>query len=80
MTASVLRKLKALFHLPLSLFLSGLSSLLDHYASVAMVFKDQGGETVLSVDLKGVPSEFEDTTREGWNRFYFQAIKQTFGY
>lgn len=52
----------------------------DHYASVAMVFKDQGGETVLSVDLKGVPSEFEDTTREGWNRFYFQAIKQTFGY
>lgn len=52
----------------------------DHYASVALLFEDVGGETLLSVDIKGVPSGFEDSTREGWSRFYFQAIKQTFGY
>lgn len=52
----------------------------DHYASVVLVFEDVGGETVLCADIKGIPSGFEDSTREGWTRFYFQAIKQTFGY
>ncbi|CAL1603003.1 unnamed protein product [Knipowitschia caucasica] len=52
----------------------------DHHATVILLFEDQGGETLLSVDIQGVPSGFEDSTREGWNRFYLQAIKQTFGY
>ncbi|CAL9701188.1 unnamed protein product, partial [Knipowitschia caucasica] len=51
-----------------------------HHATVILLFEDQGGETLLSVDIQGVPSGFEDSTREGWNRFYLQAIKQTFGY
>lgn len=52
----------------------------EHFATVILLFEDRGGETVLSVDIQGVPSGFEDSTREGWSRFYFQAIKQTFGY
>ncbi|XP_055010624.1 activator of 90 kDa heat shock protein ATPase homolog 1-like [Boleophthalmus pectinirostris] len=52
----------------------------DHFATVILLFEDRGGETGLSVDIQGVPSGSEDSTREGWNRFYLQAIKQTFGY
>lgn len=52
----------------------------DHFATVILLLEDRGGETLLSVDIQGVPSGSEDSTREGWNRFYLQAIKQTFGY
>uniref|UniRef100_A0A8C6S8K7 Activator of HSP90 ATPase activity 1 n=1 Tax=Neogobius melanostomus TaxID=47308 RepID=A0A8C6S8K7_9GOBI len=52
----------------------------DHFATVILLFEDGGGETHLYVDIQGVPSGSEDSTREGWNRFYLQAIKQTFGY
>ncbi|XP_072321746.1 activator of 90 kDa heat shock protein ATPase homolog 1-like [Eucyclogobius newberryi] len=52
----------------------------EHFATVILLFEDRGGETFLSVDIQGVPVGFEDSTREGWNRFYLQAIKQTFGY
>uniref|UniRef100_A0A8C6S7C4 Activator of HSP90 ATPase activity 1 n=1 Tax=Neogobius melanostomus TaxID=47308 RepID=A0A8C6S7C4_9GOBI len=52
----------------------------NHFATVILLFEDGGGETHLYVDIQGVPSGSEDSTREGWNRFYLQAIKQTFGY
>jgi len=32
------------------------------------------------MECGGVPEGEEDSTREGWTRFYFQAIKQVFGY
>uniref|UniRef100_A0A673ADR3 Activator of 90 kDa heat shock protein ATPase homolog 1-like n=1 Tax=Sphaeramia orbicularis TaxID=375764 RepID=A0A673ADR3_9TELE len=52
----------------------------EHYASVSLQLEEQGGETELKMECVGVPSGEEDSTREGWKRFYFQAIKQTFGY
>ncbi|XP_076834579.1 activator of 90 kDa heat shock protein ATPase homolog 1b [Brachyhypopomus gauderio] len=52
----------------------------EHYATVTLTFTDKGSETELSVECRAVPDSDEDRTREGWQRYYCQAIKQTFGY
>lgn len=52
----------------------------EHYATVSLDLKDQGDETELKMECHGVPTGEEESTREGWTRFYFQAIKQVFGY
>ncbi|XP_051265183.1 activator of 90 kDa heat shock protein ATPase homolog 1 isoform X2 [Dicentrarchus labrax] len=52
----------------------------EHYANIRLELEDRGDETELRMECIGVPAGEEDSTREGWNRFYFQAIKQTFGY
>lgn len=52
----------------------------EHYATISIDMKDRGNETELKLDCKGVPSGEEDRTKEGWKRYYFEAIKQTFGY
>ncbi|XP_069028767.1 activator of 90 kDa heat shock protein ATPase homolog 1a [Embiotoca jacksoni] len=52
----------------------------EHYATVLLELDDRGDETELRMECRGVPAWEEDSTRGGWNRFYFQAIKQTFGY
>ncbi|XP_041831524.1 activator of 90 kDa heat shock protein ATPase homolog 1-like [Melanotaenia boesemani] len=52
----------------------------EHYATISLELEDQGDETELRMECRGVPAGQEDSTREGWTRFYFQAIKQTFGY
>ncbi|XP_053193364.1 activator of 90 kDa heat shock protein ATPase homolog 1-like [Scomber japonicus] len=52
----------------------------DHVALVRLQLEEQGDQTELTMDCGGVPSAEEDSTREGWTRFYFQAIRQTFGY
>ncbi|XP_040920802.1 activator of 90 kDa heat shock protein ATPase homolog 1-like [Toxotes jaculatrix] len=52
----------------------------EHYATVSLELVDRGDETELRMECRGVPAGEKDSTREGWTRFYFQAIKQTFGY
>ncbi|KAM6992067.1 LOW QUALITY PROTEIN: activator of 90 kDa heat shock protein ATPase homolog 1-like [Tautogolabrus adspersus] len=52
----------------------------EHYATIILDLEDKGDETELRMECRGVPAGEEDSTREGWTRFYFQAIKQTFGY
>ncbi|KAL4656374.1 hypothetical protein GN956_G6473 [Arapaima gigas] len=52
----------------------------EHYATITMNLAERGGETELSVEFKGVPASEEERTKEGWQRYYFEAIKQTFGY
>ncbi|KAG8011573.1 Activator of 90 kDa heat shock protein ATPase-like protein 1 [Nibea albiflora] len=52
----------------------------EHYATIILDLEDQGDETELRMECQGVPAGEEDSTREGLTRFYFQAIKQTFGY
>ncbi|XP_039981607.1 activator of 90 kDa heat shock protein ATPase homolog 1-like [Xiphias gladius] len=52
----------------------------EHYATVSLELEGRGDETELRMECRGVPAGEEDSTREGWIRFYFQAIKQTFGY
>ncbi|XP_070705346.1 activator of 90 kDa heat shock protein ATPase homolog 1-like [Pempheris klunzingeri] len=51
-----------------------------HHATIRLELMDHGDETELRMECRGVPAGEEDATREGWTRFYFQAIKQTFGY
>uniref|UniRef100_A0A8C2K7F6 AHA1, activator of heat shock protein ATPase homolog 1a n=1 Tax=Cyprinus carpio TaxID=7962 RepID=A0A8C2K7F6_CYPCA len=36
--------------------------------------------TELILEARGVPSNEEERMKEGWQRYYFNAIKQTFGY
>ncbi|KAL6486456.1 hypothetical protein MHYP_G00058480 [Metynnis hypsauchen] len=51
-----------------------------HYSVVTLNFIDRGGETELTLEAKGVPTSEEERMKEGWQRYYFDAIKQTFGY
>ncbi|XP_076010476.1 activator of 90 kDa heat shock protein ATPase homolog 1-like [Genypterus blacodes] len=52
----------------------------EHYAIITLEMEDRGDETELRMQCRGVPAAEEESTRGGWTRFYFQAIKQTFGY
>ncbi|KAM7396071.1 hypothetical protein PAMA_007374 [Pampus argenteus] len=52
----------------------------EHFATVSLQLEEREDETELRMECRGVPSKEEDSTREGWTRFYFQAIKNTFGY
>lgn len=52
----------------------------EHYATIAMTFVDLCSETELKVEFRGVPDNEEERTKEGWKRYYFEAIKQTFGF
>ncbi|XP_068195222.1 activator of 90 kDa heat shock protein ATPase homolog 1-like [Antennarius striatus] len=52
----------------------------EHYATVTLSFLDRSSETELRVEARGVPDGEEERTQDGWRRFYFAAIKQTFGY
>ncbi|XP_031171085.1 activator of 90 kDa heat shock protein ATPase homolog 1-like [Sander lucioperca] len=52
----------------------------DCFAAVTLELQQRGDETELRMACSGVPAAEEDATREGWRRFYFQAIRQTFGY
>lgn len=52
----------------------------EHYATITMTLLDRSNETELKVECRGVPESLEEQTKEGWKRYYFQAIKQTFGF
>uniref|UniRef100_A0A8C2XE39 Activator of 90 kDa heat shock protein ATPase homolog 1 n=1 Tax=Cyclopterus lumpus TaxID=8103 RepID=A0A8C2XE39_CYCLU len=52
----------------------------EHYSTITMSFWDRSSETELKVECRGVPEDEEERTKEGWRRYYFEAIRQTFGY
>ncbi|XP_075700609.1 activator of 90 kDa heat shock protein ATPase homolog 1 [Rhinoderma darwinii] len=51
-----------------------------HHATITLTFADKGGETELQMEARGVPQSEEQHTKDGWKRYYFDGIKQTFGY
>lgn len=51
-----------------------------HHATVTLTLTDKGGETELGMEARGVPKNEDDRTKEGWKRYYFDGIKQTFGF
>ncbi|XP_019374279.1 PREDICTED: activator of 90 kDa heat shock protein ATPase homolog 1 [Gavialis gangeticus] len=51
-----------------------------HFATITLNFIDKGGETEVCLEGKGIPASEEERTRQGWQRYYFEGIKQTFGY
>lgn len=46
----------------------------EHYATVALNFKDMALQTELQVECKGVPVSHEDSTRQCWKQQYFEEI------
>lgn len=55
-------------------------ALLGHFATIILTFVDKGDETEVCLEGKGIPASEEERTKEGWQRYYFEGIKQTFGY
>nr|XP_023402188.1 activator of 90 kDa heat shock protein ATPase homolog 1 isoform X2 [Loxodonta africana] len=51
-----------------------------HFATITLTFTDKSGETELHMEGRGIPAPEEERTRQGWQRYYFEGIKQTFGY
>ncbi|XP_066483898.1 activator of 90 kDa heat shock protein ATPase homolog 1 [Tiliqua scincoides] len=51
-----------------------------HFSTITLTFSDKGGETEIHLEGRGIPASEEERTREGWQRYYFEGIKQTFGY
>ncbi|XP_077123605.1 activator of 90 kDa heat shock protein ATPase homolog 1 [Ranitomeya variabilis] len=51
-----------------------------HHATITLTFTDKRGETELQMEARGVPQSEEQHMRDGWKRYYFDGIKQTFGY
>lgn len=52
----------------------------EHYAAVSLELEERGDETELRMECQGVPAGEEESTKEGWIRTYFHAIRNTFGY
>ncbi|XP_019404760.1 PREDICTED: activator of 90 kDa heat shock protein ATPase homolog 2 isoform X1 [Crocodylus porosus] len=46
----------------------------EHYATVALNFKDMATQTELQLELKGVPVCNEGDTRQCWQKQYFEEI------
>uniref|UniRef100_A0ABM5FB16 Activator of 90 kDa heat shock protein ATPase homolog 1 isoform X2 n=1 Tax=Pogona vitticeps TaxID=103695 RepID=A0ABM5FB16_9SAUR len=51
-----------------------------HFATITLTFADKFGETEVHLEGRGIPASEEERTKEGWQRYYFEGIKQTFGY
>ncbi|NXG76951.1 AHSA2 ATPase, partial [Baryphthengus martii] len=47
----------------------------EHYATVALNFKDVAAQTELQLECKGVPVSHEDSTRQCWKQQYFEEIR-----
>ncbi|XP_053118256.1 activator of 90 kDa heat shock protein ATPase homolog 1 isoform X2 [Hemicordylus capensis] len=62
------------------LMLGFILALLGHFATITLTFNDRAGETEVCMEGRGIPANEEERTREGWQRYYFESIKQTFGY
>lgn len=52
----------------------------DMHSSVTLTFKDTGTSTELSLNQVGVPQYSVEQIKSGWYKYYFNAIKMTFGY
>jgi len=53
---------------------AGVSSL------VTISIKQTKEDTKIAIKQKGVPSKEVESTREGWQRYYFHAMKRSFGF
>jgi len=51
-----------------------------HHSKVTFSIKQTEDETKLELEQKDIPANEYDKTREGWNRYYWEAIKRTFGF
>lgn len=52
----------------------------EHYSTVTMSLEQGDSCTWLSLVQSGVPESDTERTRDGWKNYYWDSIKQTFGY
>jgi len=51
-----------------------------HFSHVEMTIKQGAEDTKITIKQTGVPVKELENTRIGWNRYYFEAMKRTFGF
>jgi len=51
-----------------------------HFSEVVIKITQTKEDTKLTLEQKGVPLKDLEQTKQGWQRYYFHAIKQTFGF
>jgi len=51
-----------------------------HYSHVTFTFEQTSDSTNVKINQKGVPEDDVETTREGWERYYWGPIKRTFAF
>ena len=52
----------------------------DHYSQVLLEFDQGEGSTELKLTQTHVPIGEKTTTEANWTNYYWNSIKQTFGY
>ena len=52
----------------------------EHYSVVTLEFNEKEDCTLLDLTQTGIPHSFLENTQDGWRNFYFNAIRQKFGY
>ncbi|XP_046620108.1 activator of 90 kDa heat shock protein ATPase homolog 1 [Neodiprion virginianus] len=52
----------------------------EHYSKVTLEINEKNDHTEVKLTQTGVPSNEADTTKENWERYYWDAIKRTFGF
>jgi activator of HSP90 ATPase len=51
-----------------------------HYSNVTLTFNQKEDCTEMTLLQTGVPKNDLENTEQGWNRYYWQSINQTFGF
>ena len=52
----------------------------EHYSNVVLELSEKEDRTELSVRQTGIPEADYDRTVQGWNQYYWESIKVTFGF
>lgn len=52
----------------------------EHYSDVTLSLDEKDDMTVLNLTQSGVPESEYERTRQGWERYYWNSIRQTFGF
>ena len=52
----------------------------EHYSVATLEFNEKEDCTILNLTQTGVPKNFYENTQDGWKNFYFNSIRQRFGY
>ena len=51
-----------------------------HHSVVTIKLSQSPNCTTLTLSQTGVPSSQTDSTKQGWRNYYWNSIRQTFGY
>lgn len=51
-----------------------------HYSTVSIVIDQQEDHTLVKISQAGIPMSEMEGTKENWSRYYWDAIKRTFGW